>query len=529
MRKLPIIFAFIFSFSFSAATRAATLSVKITDETGAATAARVYLQDSSGKSFFPPGAIVYNRMNWNVSEKHFVPPAGEFSIELPAGDYSLRIERGKEFLPVADRIVIAQSPVEKSYRLERWVSMASLGWYSADMHAHVPLQDAAALQSAEDLNLLLPITLWRVSFVPPYRDPMLDEFLAKSDASGVIREGPSRFLLPVNEELESDQSALLLDALGRAPVPLEFPFEEMAKTVHARGGFVDSEKATSVELPSLAALGEVDFVGLANNHFWRSDCYTGPWGVWPDHALHEYPRTCEGFARAGFDIYYALLNLGAKVRLSAGSAYGVQPVPLGWSRVYVHVPGELTPQKWFAAARAGRSFVTTGPMLFLRVNQWEPGDEARGLAFPATVNVEVAVLSVDEPQSVELVVNGKVTRLPLARKEGDSRAWVARTQLRLDASSWIAARSMGQHGARFDLAHTAPVYVWNAGQPLPADREGVGYLLARINSLLSEARAGRAADGSDSTSNTFPDEETRARTLQLLEEAKQSLESNPRP
>ena len=86
---------------------------------------------------------------------------------------------------------------------------------------------------------------------------------------------------------------------------------------------------------------------------------------------------------AGFDLYYALLNMGFPLKVSAGSASGVHAVPLGWSRLYVKVEGVFHPEKWFEGARRGRSFATTGPMLFLKVNGLEPGSESRSVAFVA--------------------------------------------------------------------------------------------------------------------------------------------------
>lgn len=77
---------------------------------------------------------------------------------------------------------------------------------------------------------------------------------------------------------------------------------EFSRKAHARGGVIDSENATSLELPAIVACGAVDVVGLANNHFWRSDCYTGRRGAWPDHLLRRYPESCSGFALAGFEV-----------------------------------------------------------------------------------------------------------------------------------------------------------------------------------------------------------------------------------
>jgi hypothetical protein len=502
-----------------------TLSVRILAEDGAPLAARVYLKSQHGDTLFPAGTLVYKKLNWNVSEEHFIAPTGAFSIELPEGAYSLTLERGKEYLPVQENIQVpAAGRTEKTYLLKRWVAMNDLGWYSADMHAHVSLNDAATLMDGEDLNVLLPVSWWRVSFVPAYRDPHLPEFLARADKSGAVRTAKNRWFTPLNEELESDQSSILISRLGSSPLELEFPFELMAELAHNRGALVDSEKPTSAELPAIAALGGVDFLGLANNHFWRSACYTGPWGVWPDHALQAYAQTCEGFARAGFDLYYALLNTGVRAELSAGSAYGVQPTPLGWSRVYVHVGSDFSPENWFKALAMGRSFVTTGSMIFLTVNGLEPGEVHKAEAFPLSADVELKVLSTQPAKSAEVVVNGKARSIPLAPDSSNPFSFSGATTLRLESSSWLAARYIAVRGQAIDIAHTSPIFLCNRDQPLPVAATDAEYVLRRIDNLISEVKAGRAANGSDSTSNIFDNSEVRRRTLQYLEQAREHVD-----
>ncbi len=97
--------------------------------------------------------------------------------------------------------------------------------------------------------------------------------------------------------------------------------------------------------------------------------------------LGKYEQNCSGYAQSGFEMYSVLLNAGFPLKLSAGNTSGVHPVPIGWSRVYVRTTGPLTPEGWFDGLRAGRAFVTTGPMLLLRVNGREPGDEIRNERF----------------------------------------------------------------------------------------------------------------------------------------------------
>src|SRR5262249_22657004 len=83
--------------------------------------------------------------------------------------------------------------------------------------------------------------------------------------------------------------------------------------------------------------------------------------------------TEHGWIQFGFENYYALLDCGFRLRPTAGTASGVHPVPLGFGRVYVHLDGGLDARSWLEGLNAGRSFVSTGPMLFVSLNGNDPG------------------------------------------------------------------------------------------------------------------------------------------------------------
>ena len=83
--------------------------------------------------------------------------------------------------------------------------------------------------------------------------------------------------------------------------------------------------------------------------------------------------TERGWIDYGFQNYYALLNCGFRLRPTAGTASGVHPVPLGFGRVYVHCPDGFGYDAWVRGLDRGESFVTTGPMLLVRVNGKNPG------------------------------------------------------------------------------------------------------------------------------------------------------------
>lgn len=169
---------------------AATLRVQFLDETGQPAPARVYLTDASGNPVFPEGALAYKLQRGSASEQHFMPARGQFTVELKPGPYRIEIERGKEYLSLSDRIELRDLPVEKTYRLQRWINMRKAGWYSADMHSHRALKEVPLIMEAEDLDLAMPISRWRVGWLdgsPMSVQAGLSEFLSIADQNGFAR------------------------------------------------------------------------------------------------------------------------------------------------------------------------------------------------------------------------------------------------------------------------------------------------------------------------------------------------------
>src|SRR5215470_12842720 len=58
-------------------------------------------------------------------------------IKLPAGDYSVEFTRGPEYLVKTQSIKVSEGRSQTfTFRLERWIDTAKLGWYSGDHHIH---------------------------------------------------------------------------------------------------------------------------------------------------------------------------------------------------------------------------------------------------------------------------------------------------------------------------------------------------------------------------------------------------------
>src|SRR5207247_9742735 len=109
--------------------------------------------------------------------------------------------------------------------------------------------------------------------------------------------------------------------------------------------------------------------------------------------------------------YYHVLNCGLRLPPSAGSASGVLPNPVGYDRVYVHLDGELSYEKWWGGLKAGRVFVSNGPLLRCRANGEWPGHVFKAQAGqPLNLEVTVAVESRDAVSSLEIIQNGRVIK-----------------------------------------------------------------------------------------------------------------------
>lgn len=168
------------------------------------------------------------------------------------------------------------------------------------------------------------------------------------------------------------------------------------------------------------------------------------------------------------DAWYRLLNVGAVVAPSAGTDVMndfYRTMAVGTARVYVKPEGPLTLNSYLNALRAGRSFVTTGPLLQFAAGSAGPGDAIE--AKPgADVPWELTVASPTALETVEVLVNGTVAWSDRGLDAPGKRTWTGR--IKAPAGGWIAARVRG--GAAqwpvmdsYPFAHTAAVWFGRVG------------------------------------------------------------------
>jgi hypothetical protein len=486
----------------------------ILDEDGNPVPARVYVKGSDDSTYFAVNGISYEAPFFGgrigYSGKCFTTRGNTFVVHLPPGRAAVLIERGKEFVPVADTLAIAAGKEAKpTYTLRRWADMVAKGWYSGDTHVHRELGDMADLMLAEDLNVAVPQTVWNQKNAGG-----LDTWLARADSLGAVRIDATHIFSVLSHEIERFNSgAFLFHHTGKTRLPItgstewepsDFSFFE--KT-HAAGGYCEIEKPWWPESHILLAVGPGDLLGIANNHF----TYTS---YLPEHPRKreelraDYPPGVRGYALYVFDLWYAYLNCGFRTAPTAGSASGVLPNPLGYNRVYVKLDSAFTYDAWFKALVAGRNFVTNGPLLIATANGKGPGEtvEIDSLA-EKSVEVVFEVSSLVPIERVEVLRNGSVMYVQNDPKlAGNSLTLTA--HIPVPETCWIAVRAFEKRDDTFRFAHTAPIWVSVLGKPFAPKRYAAEYFLKKTREVIAAA-----------PDMKFPTEDSRAAAMDVYQKA----------
>ena len=434
---------------------AAPVRITVLDQAGQPMPARIHLQDSAGKPQNPPhgNGLPFWR-------DHFVC-TGRVDIPLPEGNYTFQIERGPEFTAAAGAFS-ASEPTNVTVTLTRITDLVREGWWSGELHVHRPPADIPLLMQAEDLHIAHVITWWNET--NPWKEKSLPE-------NPLTQLGTTRLFHVMAGEDERGGGALLylnlpkpLDITGsKREFPSSSKFLREARkqpAVH-----VDIEKPFWWDTPLWVSSGLVNTIGIAHNHMHRGGVLGNEaWGRPRDPSRYT---GAQGNGRYTQDIYYHILNCGLRLPPSAGSASGVLPNPVGYNRVWVHCGDEFSWDKWHAGLRAGRTFVSNGPLLRCRANGQLPGHTFRTNPGdpPLRVQFDIKLDSRDPIASLELVRDGNIEPLDRARP------------VAVQKSGWFLVRAIADLTNTFRFASTAPWYVEINNQPAPIPRESAQFFV----------------------------------------------------
>ncbi|MFO0901722.1 MAG: CehA/McbA family metallohydrolase [Pirellulales bacterium] len=462
------------------------------------------------KTDAPQGSsLPYDRAVGKSIERHVTLSAHPFRLELPPGRYKLVAEHGKEYRPETLAFQVTDQPLDLEVKLQRWVDMPTRGWYSGDTHVHRALPDLPNVLQAEDLHIIYPMSQWITRARELPSAGTVDPQLAASQHADFapIQVSPNRFIVPLNSEYEifsvNDRRHTLgaILVLGQsAPLPTGIPpLRAVADAARRQGALLDLEKHSWAWTPVVAPVMKVDLYPLSNNHVWRVPFAFGQWTLennWRDNPRIETgPQgfTEWGWLHFGWEQYYALLNCGLRLRPTAGTGNAVHPVPAGFSRVYVRLGTEpMSAPAWQQRLNEGRSFVTTGPMLDLSLDDQPFGgvhqpSVAWQAGRPATVRIHGEILSAVPLERIELVAAGEVAAVLKPANQVEGRLYRTRLDqpFTADGATWLAVRCFEQRAdGRPRFAHSAPAFLDLPGASLRPRRDQVHYLLQRCESEI---------------------------------------------
>lgn len=390
--------------------------------------------------------------NLQLGPKLYAYTDGSFEISLPAGPITVEISKGPEYWPVTAHVDLPPGKMALRFSIARWSDLRAKGWHSGDTRLHFLSPHGALLEAAaEDVAVanLLAAETFIASGEAQERSrcfPAIPNLLAFSGQQPAVT-APGHMVVVNTFNQHPALGSLALLNCHRVVHPLGFgdwrgdnwTLAAWCDQCHRKGGLV--VWADVADHPA-AAFGEA----LADVMHGKID------------AIEVTPPTFG----ATLSLWYTLLNCGFRVPLVGASGKRSNREPVGSVRTYAQLlpDQELSYQSWIWAIRAGRTFVTTGPLLSLTVNEEPVGSSLPHLTEKANVLVRAEARGITPFHHLEIVANGEAvaTTDPVVEPGSSLTTAMLQVHVPLPAGGWVAARCVGEDPANV-IAHTSPVYV----------------------------------------------------------------------
>jgi TolB protein len=454
--------------------------------------ARVSIDASDGRSYAPDGSFHRAMM---VTDRHYFHSPGEAEVEVPAGRTTIEAVRGWEYRPKAMTIDVAPGATQTvTLTLERLTNLPARGWYSGDTHVHDLHQGFGLTHEAFFLQLAGEDLHVSNALIHMDGTRLMGRW---SDLTGAPHPlSTSTHILQYAQEFRGGLGHIGLLGVREFTLPfvggqrgtayaqpsLDHPYIEGARAQGGLAGFMHPYQATP-RTPAAAASTLIALdVALGLGDFYDIGA------LWSDEL-------------ASADFYYRLLNAGYRIPATGGtdqfSDVWRDPPP-GSDRTFARIDGALTVRSWLDAVRRGRTFMSTGPLLFLDVEGRQPGDEIRITAdAPGRVRVSAEAVSITPMDSLQILVNGVVARTVAAR---DRSRIVFDGSVEMPDGGWLAARVLGPHskyiGDDYAFAHTSPVYVVRGGRKY-VNAEDAWFLAQTVDAIWSRVERSAWASNAD--------------------------------
>jgi hypothetical protein len=449
-----------------------TVHIRVTDSaTGKPTPVRARFSGPAGETYVPFGRLA--NFSTEVGQdvgghllqglRRFVYLDGAGEIQLPAGvPITVELFKGPEYSPLQREVTLGAGQISLRFALDRWIDLRSEGWYAGDTRVLRMTPHAALLEcAAEGLAVVNLLAAAR---------PTAD-ILAFSGTRPAL-EAPGHLVAVNTLNAQPTLGTVALLDSHRPVFPLEFggpagnddwSVVDWCDQCHRKRGLVvwcDLPRLTATtpqgEALAAALLGRIDAFEISA---YRNDDAT---------ALADW---------------YDLLDCGVRLPLAGGSGKESNAVAVGAMRTYACLvrDQEFNYAAWVEAVRAGRTFVTNGPLLTLDVEGEGPGHLFTAIPEDRPIRLRAEARSGQPFDVVEVIYNGQVVAERQA--SGDRQAAVLETGFRPDEPGWLAARCGGSArlaDGQLPFAHTSPVWFHPEGERPVKKKEAAD----RFNEIL---------------------------------------------
>ena len=461
------------------------LELRVMNEKGENTRARVSISDESGRTWAPEtGRVIaddgYDRRD-SAFEPHYfhlLDPSEPTILSVPTGEITIKVSKGLEYKPLT-RVVSIRPGDQKRLELKlgRLEEQAPQwrNWISGDLHVHMNyggtyLEGAPDLErraEAEDLRIVNNLIVNKEQRIP--------DIGADTDTVGesqIVRGQEFHTSYWGHRGIVHLRGALILPGYAGYPntaaaslYPMNADVYDIAHAQKALVGavhpfdkvpdpFAEPAQPITDELPVDVALGKLDYMEIVG---------------FSDH-------------KSTAAVWYKLLNLGFKLPAGAGTdATTNYAAPIrgqvGFDRVYVWMtewPASL--QAWMDQLKQGRTFATNGPLVEFTLAGEMVGNELKFDAPQSAIPFTAKLRSIVPVDHLEVVCNGQMVRS--LKLDGGQRTADAAGSIALDKSGWCVLRAWSEKAEyplmdQYAYATTSPVYVTIAGKRAYAQEDAV--------------------------------------------------------
>jgi hypothetical protein len=511
---------------------ATDVTFNMLDEKGKPTTASFIIRDKLG-NVYPSQA---KRLAPDFGFHPQIYRADGEKLKLPAGDYNIEYTRGPEYLTKTQtvKVPVGARTHQLNFKLERWIDLAQLGWYSGDHHIHaagcmhyetpsqgVQPDDMMRHILGEDLKIGSVLTWGPCYYYQKQFFEAKDNKLSQSDYL-------MRYDLEVSGFPSSHAGHLVLLRLKEQDYPntkviedwptWDLPVLQWGKAQGAVVGFAHSGWGLEIKPGALPSYEVPKFNGIGANEYI----------VDVTHDAVDFISTVDTPAPWELNIWYHTLNVGFRTRISGETDFPcIYGERVGLGRSYVKLAGKLNYEAWVQGIKDGNAYVTDGkshlldfsvnglragtnnsevklsqsgtvrvtakvaarlddqlsPTLRAGTDETAPRQAARQMSEVEAIRqgrldqkpyweLERARIGQSREVPVELIVNGEaVARQTIV---ADGRLQDLTFEIPIAKSSWVALRV-------FPSSHTNPIFVLVNQQPIRASQKSAEWCLKAVD------------------------------------------------